>query len=513
MDDKKLANHSHGEDDLRQRLATAFNEEETDSEDPPESDENAELLCQAIARLRAVRVPGKGRLSLQESIDVAISQGRAFKRWKGTAIGEIEVWVEGCRVMSVMPESPAQLQEVAFKVPSPDTSVLQLTTQSDDEKVVLYSLLLRDLPPEGLNHIEAWPNGQSIALAVTRKMRAATAAALGNAQLFNSERIDEFGIRIAINPQKSETESQTFATTPASPPAVSGTGRDRSASARKPKAMAAGAGSSFVTKCAVGLLILGSLMVGSMATLERSASKKPGAALQSSELALREPVITAEVSPNPADLSTTSQSTGEQQSGQKTVSLSTPATQLRKPKRIPNGTLNTSLAETAHHVESSNAGDVALLLERPSSESLKVSVFPKLAALKKVYVLTDTRAVEPARFENLRVSFVRALEASERFKVLNADDHLQADGVISLRFESSDPCLGVVFLNISGPDGKFLWQDFAWGSPQNCSVTSPSTGDGTIFTDASATLVKRLRETVRLAQESTKGTEGFSAGE
>lgn len=513
MDDKKLANHSHGEDDLRQRLARAFNEGEADSEDPPESDENAELLIQAIARLRTVRVPGKGKLSLQESIDVAISQGRAFKRWKGTAIGEIEVWVEGCRVMSVMPESPAQLQEVAFKVPSPDTSVLQLTTQGDDEKVVLYSLLLRDLPPEGLNHIEAWPNGQSIALAVTRKMRAATAAAVGNAQLFNSERIDEFGIRIAINPQKSETESQTFATTPASPPAVSRTtGNDRSVSARKPKAMAAGAGSSFVTKYAIGLLILGSLMVGSMATLERSASKKPSAALQSSELALREPVITAEVRANPADVGTTSQSTGEQQSGQQTVPLSTPATQLRKPKRIPNGTLNTSWAETAHHVESSNAGDLALL-ERPSSASLKVSVFPKLAALKRVYVLTDARAVEPARFENLRVSFVRALEASERFKVLDADDQLQADGVISLRFESSEPCLGVVFLNVSGPDGKFLWQDFAWGSPQTCSVTSPSTGDGTIFSDASATLVKRLRETVRLAQESTKGTEGFRAGE
>jgi hypothetical protein len=139
-------------------------------------------------------------------------------------------------------------------------------------------------------------------------------------------------------------------------------------------------------------------------------------------------------------------------------------------------------------------------------------VYPKLAALKNVHVKLDSQEAETAKMENLRVSFVRLWETSERFKVLSDTDQSPVDGVISLRFESAEPCLGVVFLNVNGPDGKFLWQDFAWEAPQGCRAL-PAAGQNNLFADASVVLVNRLKTTIRLAQESTKPTELLAASD
>jgi hypothetical protein len=187
-----------------------------------------------------------------------------------------------------------------------------------------------------------------------------------------------------------------------------------------------------------------------------------------------------------------------------TVKPQTPARGSQKIKKR-----NTTVA--AHHTapkEASSSAPVAL--EQASLSRWQVSVYPKLAALKNVHIKLDSQNPETARMENLRVSFIRLWETSERFKVLSDSDQSPVDGVISLRFESAEPCLGVVFLNVNGPDGKFLWQDFAWEAPRACRAL-PEPGQNNLFSDASVALVNRLKNTIKLAQESTKRTESIAA--
>src|SRR5258706_3675059 len=97
MSDKKHINQSHREADAYRKEANAVDREENDNTDPPAADKDSELLFQAVSRLQAVRVPGKGRLTMNEAVTAAISQGETFRRWcqGGSLVGEIDVWVEG----------------------------------------------------------------------------------------------------------------------------------------------------------------------------------------------------------------------------------------------------------------------------------------------------------------------------------------------------------------------------------------------------------------------------------
>src|SRR5262249_43142973 len=141
------------------------------------------------------------------TIAVALAQEKAYQRWcdEGTPVGEIEMWVEGNRVLSALPEPPAQLQEFKFNVPSPDTAVLQVTTQMHGERTVLYNLLLRDVPVNGLLHEESWPSGQKMSLHIVRLASAVAAAAAGA----GASRLERFSIRVAINSHEANGNSQT----------------------------------------------------------------------------------------------------------------------------------------------------------------------------------------------------------------------------------------------------------------------------------------------------------------
>jgi hypothetical protein len=201
MSDKKFTSRSHEEVGPYRDSPDAVDREGIGNNDPLEPDKDAALLFQVMSRLQSVRVPSKGRLTADEAIETALEQGNAFRRWKesGSLVGEIEVWVEGRRVMSVLPESPAELQEFTFRVPSPDAAVLQLTTQANGEQVVLYTLPLRNVPEKGLDHTEWWSNGQHIRLSITCNL-CAIAASTTQGGFSGSEKVESFCIRVAVNP-------------------------------------------------------------------------------------------------------------------------------------------------------------------------------------------------------------------------------------------------------------------------------------------------------------------------
>jgi hypothetical protein len=519
---KIMTNQKHNESedfDPGQSSTRAVDGGGIGSADPPEEDNDSELLFRAISQLQTVRVPGKGKLNVNEAIAAAISQGDAFSRWceRGTPVGEIDVWVEERRVMSVLPQSPAELQEFTFKVPSPDTAVLQLTTSEDGEKTVLYNLRLRDVPPEGLSHTEAWPNGQCMSLNITCRAFKVTAA---GSSLSGSGRLEEFCIRIAINPQAVESASPTTIDGSTHERAATVTGEDHSATDKKPKAMAARAASFGATRFVVvaALLILSPILIGGLSGAFSTPPCETGGTSQavSSLPELAQTKIGATTALAGVDLArTTSDPLPESRAkngGAKPKLLKTTVD-------VQSSALNPSIARKSnstvatHHTAPKEASSRApVAFENASLSPWQVSVYPKLAALKNVHVKLDSKDAETARMENLRVSFVRLWEASERFKVLSDTDQSPVDGVISLRFESAEPCLGVVFLNVNGPDGKFLWQDFAWEAPQGCRAL-PEASQPNLFSDASIALVNRLKTTIRLAQESTKRTELFAAGD
>jgi hypothetical protein len=518
MTDQK---HNESEDiDLDRGSTRAVDGGGIGNTDPPEEDNDSELLFQAISQLQTVRAPGKGKLNLEEAIANAIIQANAFSRWceRGAPVGEIEVWVEERRVMSVLPQSPAELQEFTFKVPSPNTAVLQLTTTADGEKAVLYNLRLRDIPAEGLSHTEAWPNGQSMSLNITCKIFAAVGASSGNSRLSGSGRLAEFCIRIAINPQTVETASPKTTEGSTHERAAIVTGEDCSAKDDKPKAMAARAGSSTATRIAVvgALLILSSVLLSGLSGAFRNPPCETSELTSQASISLPEvanPKIGASRAVENLDPANTIPDRllgSHSKNGEPKAKVVTAARKLQTRARSSNNARKTNTA-AAHHTMSKEASAM-VDFEHPSLSPWQVSVYPRLAALKNVHLKLDSQDAETTRIENLRVSFVRLWEASERFKVLGDTDQSPVDGVISLRFESAEPCLGVVFLNVTGPDGKFLWQDFAWEGAQACRAL-PEDGQTNLFSEASVVLVNRLKTTIRLAEESTKRTELLAASD
>lgn len=428
--------------------------------DPPPDDEGARTLSTVISRLQTVRLPGWGRVDAEETIAVAMAQGKAYERWcnEGKPVGEIEVWVEGNRVMSAHPEPPAQLQEFKFSVPSPDTSVLQVTTQTNKERTVLYNLLLRDVPPNGLFHEEKWPNGQSMSVHITREAVATAAAAAPS-----SSKSERFCISVAINCNEASGKRQT-----------NGHGRhlsvNRSYNGKAPannstfKVRAAGA--AWIVTLLLVCLALPIVLIGKTNSIDEKLQKERADLLKSN----------VSYTANTELLEAANDETLDETLDSDRMELS--------------GGFQSMTQTNTKKLDHKETGAQRYV----TAPAWAVTVVPKLAGLKNMYVRMDTKA-EPARLKSF---FVQALAASESFNVLAESDRSKADGVITLRFEHSAPCVGVVFAKVTGPDGKFLWEGYKWEAPRVC-VTIPNSQDK-MFDDASTALVDRLEKTVRYAQ-------------
>jgi hypothetical protein len=136
----------------------------------PKTIGSGDAVLDALARLRGVRAPDKGKLGLREAMAVARQQGAAYERWKarGTPVRSVQILVEGRRMTTASSDDvSANIKSFHFDVASQRDAVMQiLKADEGEEPVVLRNQPLEMVPPEGLDDPILLPNGQRIALKI-----------------------------------------------------------------------------------------------------------------------------------------------------------------------------------------------------------------------------------------------------------------------------------------------------------------------------------------------------------
>jgi hypothetical protein len=510
-----------------------------DEADAIENDSGSDLsdstaaaeLYKALSLLRTVRVPRKGKLTMEEAIEAASSQHETYWKWRdsGKPVGEIKGWVEGKKVFSVFP--PAVFKHIGFDWPPPDDAVLQLTTEADGEMVVLYNLRLTDVGPEGTTETEDLPNGQHIVLTITRQM--AAAAASPGSTTFSSQP-GKLSINIEVNSQAVGSKSSARDDLPLNTNNRgtrkrhdnSGTNKHRTKFARVKSLMWNWQYSTTFRRpvTAFASMVIVVLLVWLLVPKEPLKVVPSETPTPQDETAkVNENFDRKFIADQPSGALTHNErretaagtrSTGSQslRAGRDSVRRNhikggvakdpRPAIGLELASLLPTSVLPEKKENTANpNNKSADQGNTKSFDDSAKNARLRrhreseMKRFAVLAALPHVSVrLQNTEATKMEEFEWLRSSFARAFEASPRFAVLKDSDNSKADVVIGLRFERDETTSGVVFVDIRDADGKFIWQDFT-----DCQE-SLSTDQSGMFTVAADSLVNKLEEVINISR-------------
>jgi hypothetical protein len=489
-------------------------------------------LREAFSRLRAVRVPGKQKLTMQEAMNAASDQYESYRNWKnkGGKVGKLKALVEGKEVFKAL--GPPVFDSFSFNWPPLIDGVLQITTEHNREPVILYSLRLQDVPPELTVYDQVLPNGQHLVLTITRYV--ALAASAGASSL--SSTTERFAINIAIQSQPSETKMIAKQ----APLDLEKAGDKRSVSKGTaetrnylPKLLSLSPLSSRGHQSALGFVYGLVVMVLLTCLLIQSKSLeslvKTIATLQTKTTGNREEVQTS----NPAQLSAQAQNvsfkqaletkersleSSQETASEDTASLNHVRTQLPKDRQRSTGWQLNGLKRVlvSHHAQ--------FAIEKiGASESMKAEPFgsvtdermaryrelmeslaryreleERLAAISALQYIPvrvqKTEVTQKDQAEELRSLFARAFQASSRFKVLNDSDQSKAELVIGVRFERTPQATGLVFVDIRDSNGNFIWQDFT-----NCQKSQRDQPGETLMVDAGS-FVSKLEQVVSLTK-------------
>lgn len=476
----------------------------------------AEVL-RSIGVLQTVREPGRGKLSMPEAIDAAFSQGGAFKGWSasGAPVGCLEVWVEERRVMTVMPQPPANLKDFTFEVASPDDAVLQLVrAERKYGHVVLINLPLRGVPAAGKSHTETMPNGQRITLDI------------------RPEEPGKFHIKVAFTPLADELRLPAADDEPQTPDgerAMGTSARIRSALGRWRWSATAWAYASALPRldsritATVTVLCLLLTVVANAGRL----GTRIGHAVAAPEAAERRGTRPSTAAAGETTAARACESDGC--APDETVAASSPVlTPSPSPATPPPPTVTASLrhrhggrSDRAHGPAARPAGsasndpspprDLAHAggpAARPTAAAADTAWDTRrhgqLASVRYVYVKLDAAdglGVSPQE-ESLRAAFLRELKGVASLSVLGEAQSGSADAVISIRFEPDETCLGAVFAYVHDRAGKFLWQGHV-----GCR-SLPGDDQSMMFKDASSRLLAKFESTIKAAQQRASETPG-----
>ncbi len=459
-------------------------------------------LYEAFSRLRAVRVPGKGRLTMQEAMEVASDQYEVYRTWvsKGGPLGKLKAWVEGKEVFKAL--GPPVFESFSFNWPRLDEGVLQITTEHDRKQVVLYNLRLQDVPPERSVHDEPLPNGQHLVLTITRHVTLVAAAGSGT-----HSQTERFSISIAIQSKSDGTRASKSDLLDLN--RVAGKQDDTeytkdsrekvagmpSLTSRRSRVVALGRPSASIAYGVV-IVLLAFLFI-------QNESLK--SLLTSSAV--------VQVADGRSDLQTSNHGQVQDDSLNETElrSLeSTPVIVAQNTERlnhVKEGSLITRKPTISWQLNDlvSPRGEVMMKIaaselsqaepfgntsdERLAHYRELEKRFAAVAALSDVSVrVQNSQATQADKSERVRLLFAQAFQASTRFRVLNDSDRSKAELVIALRFEPTERASGFVFVDIRDSNGKFIWQDFA-----NCTESFPDEHDES-FSVAAGSLVSSLEE-------------------
>jgi hypothetical protein len=469
---------------------------------PDDSDADPDLtweadaqLCKAMSRLRAVRVPGKGKLTLQQAMEVASEQYEVYREWsrKGGRLGKLKAWVEGKEVFKTL--GPPVFDSFSFNWPPFDEGVLQITTEHERKQVVLYNLRLHDVPPERSVHKELLPNGQHLVLTITRHVTLMASAGTSS----RSSKTERFSINIAIQSQL--VAAKTFARSEllelkrmaGQMDDIKPTEDYRGKLAFVPSSISKHPSLVVISKppvavviCVLTIVVVLMLVLGqSSKSLQASSMGFSDASLietASAETKAPESISPMLVAANTTRLNYVQAKSPNRQStiGWRLNDLLPTSVSPRREATM----VKIAASELSKAQPLANTRDERLAHYRAIEKR-----FAAIAGLQHVSVRVKNSEVSQAdRTEWVRSVFAQAFQASPRFKVLNDSDQSKAELVIGLRFEPTERTSGFVFVDIRDSNGKFIWQDFA-----DCTESRPSEPGGS-FLVVAGNLVSGLEE-------------------
>lgn len=461
---------------------------------PDDSDSDLMLeadakLYEAFSRLRAVRVPGKPKLTMQEAMDAAEEQYESYRRWKskGGPLGKMKAWVEGKEVFKAL--GPPVFGSFNINWPSLNEGVLQIATEYEREQIVLYNLRLHDVPRDSTVYNEPLPSGQHLVLTVRRYV---TLAAAAGSSL--PSRTEGFEINIAIQSRLDETRS-FYSTDLLDLSKESGKRREDKEETKNSRSRSSGAGNwdsgrpRLIAGVAYGLVVvlLGFVIyrteslkssISNTATAQNNApehpagfqspdNEKPGYENLLSEAVRREQdspessrMVADARTPRPIPVKHQSVKNHSSTSSWQINDIKPMVIRPEEAEIITIGTSDLPKAELL-----GNNADERLTRYRELEGRMAA-----IATLQSIPVRLQSSEMEPqAKTERLLSLFAQAFDASPRFKVLNDADQSKAELVIGLRFEAAERTSGFVFVDIRDSNGKFIWQDFA-----NCKQSRPN---------------------------------------
>ena len=495
--------------------SSVANTEPARSADDSDSDLEADArLHEAFLRLRAVRVPGKPKLSMQEAMKAAAEQYESYRRWKskGGPLGKLKAWVEGKEVFKAL--GPPVFESFNLNWPSLNEGVLQITTEFEREQIVLYNLRLHDVPPDRTVYDETLPDGQHLVLTITRYVTLAASASASSL----SSRTERFAINIAIQSPPGATRSFVNADlldlTKESDKRREDAEKTKNSRAKLPTMSdrisrrprwTVGVAYSVVAVLLACVFIQNESLKSLISSTAVAQTKLPDRAagsqihykqqrqVQADSLA---EAVTYE-SESPASVPLIAAVKTARQTPVKTESPKnrTPApgwqiddlkpTAVSRPKEAEIITTAASEPSTAELL--ANYTDERIKRYRELEERIAA-----IAALQHIPVrVKNSEMAQAAKTERLRSLFAQAFQASPRFKVLNDSDRSKAELVIGLRFEAAERASGFVFVDIRDSNGKFIWRDFA-----NCMESRPNE---TFIVDARG-LVSSLEEVMSFSK-------------
>jgi hypothetical protein len=469
--------NSHDETDGTRDFADAnerFGQSSDDADADPDLMWEADAeFGKALSRLRAVREPGKGKLSLQEAMKVASDQYEVYRAWidKGGPLGRLKAWVEGKEVFDGM--APPVFESFHFNWPPLDEGVLQITTEYDGQQVVLYNLPLQDVPSGRSVHKELLPNGHYLVLTITRHVALMAVAGVGG----RSSQTEKFSINIAIQSQAAVVESELIDLKRAA-----GMQNDtKNVISRPPISKPSGAIAYSVLIALLALMFIldrsakslqtSSVVPGGMSTgqKELQTPNPEPLTLQAKNDSLTETLIT-ELKSSPDSLPANATRLNHVQGLSNRVSLQTNSADMK-----------IAAFEYAKAVTLANTAAENTASYRALEESLAA-----FAELQQVSVRVKNSEMRQTRQAELVRVFAEAFQNSSRFTVLKDSDKSKAELVVGLRFEPTERTSGYVVVDIRDANGKFLWAELA-----NCTESRPPAAGGT-FVAAAGNLVSSL---------------------
>lgn len=508
MKEKKGSKISH-ETTRHQRQFLPADDDSTQNDMDSIADAYEKLFETALVRLCTIRVPGKGKLSMDEAMEAALDQYEAFLKWgqSGRPIEKIIGWFEGEMVFTVSP--PAGFEELTFKLPPPADAVLQITTQIDEDQVVLCNIRLEDVGPEGLDHTELLPNGQQLSLKVTRGAAGTMAAVVNGAPVGSS---DKLRVSVAVDEHRLKSEAPVSEVGVADVIEDDDPGTDtnklRMNTFRGYWNQLLAPFQSPVASFAQTLLTLAILVILIAPRIQSAAPFNANAGV------VRAPVVEQTGSvPIPIGGGTTQAPRTE-----RSLRLPDNGTMVRisdKPNLDPNRNpsigwhLATLVPALVLAIENSRVAAVENDPEQVKrAEAAAREILNQYAVLESLGTFATSPQVtvrlkagtfdQGIEDQSLRSSFRQAFADSGRFRVLGYADKSPADVVIDLRYERRRSDSGFVFLYIFDSKGKHIWRDSA--ECQNSSNSNQSA----MFTVAAKSFVGDLEKVMDLSNQSQK---------